>query len=152
VVLAALPEFVIGVAILLLVAVRLEWLPVDSTSVSLVGVPVAEKAKAFALPALAIALANAPYLIRMTRANTRDVVAEPYMRAAVLRGLRPVSLTFRHLLPNAAPPVVNSTAILLGSLVGGVVAIEAVFAFPGIGQLLVSAVQIRDIAVVQAWR
>jgi peptide/nickel transport system permease protein len=99
---------------------------------------------------LAIALANAPYLIRMTRANTRDVVAEPYMRAAVLRGLRPLSLTFRHLLPNAAPPVVNSTAILLGSLVGGVVAIEAVFAFPGIGQLLVSAVQIRDIAVVQA--
>lgn len=149
-VVAALPEFVIGVAILMVVGVKLGWLPVNSTTVSLVGVPVSEKAKAFILPAATIAIANAPYLIRMTRANTREIASQPYMRAAILRGLGPTSLTIRHLVPNAAPPVVNGMAILLGSLLGGVVAIEAVFAFPGLGQLMVSSVRTQDVPMVQA--
>jgi peptide/nickel transport system permease protein len=102
------------------------------------------------LPTITLAILIIPYILRLTRANTREVVSEPYVRSAVLRGVSGRSLTTRHILPNAAPPVVNALALQFVGSIGGVVVTEAVFGFPGIGQLLVESVGTRDIPMVQA--
>jgi peptide/nickel transport system permease protein len=145
----ALPEFVVGLLLALIFAGWLGWLPVDSSAVGLASQPW-EAAKAYVLPACAIAILIIPYILRLTRANTREVISEPYVRSAVLRGVSGPSLTLRHILPNAAPPVVNALALQFVGSIGGVVVTEAVFGFPGIGQLLVESVGTRDIPTVQA--
>lgn len=146
---ASLPEFLTSLLLMVVFAARLRWFPVDSTAVAFAS-SARDMLRAYALPALSVALILGPYVVRLTRANTREVVAEPFIRAAVLRGVGWMSLTFRHLLPNVAPPVVHTMALLLAGLLTGVVSVEAVFGFPGMGQLLVHAVSVRDLPVVQA--
>jgi peptide/nickel transport system permease protein len=147
--LAALPEFVIGLALVFVVGVKLGWLPVNSTAAGYTNTPVGSFS-AYVLPACAIALTIIPYVTRLARANAREVNSEPYIRAAMLRGIPGSRLTFLHVLPNAAPPVLNALALQFAGSIGGVVVTETVFGFPGIGQLLVQAVGERDIPVVQA--
>jgi peptide/nickel transport system permease protein len=146
---AALPEFVIGLLVIFVVAVRLRWLPVNSTTAGFSDSPWGDFSS-YVLPAITIALTIIPYVTRLTRANAREVNSEPYIRAAILRGVPRGRLTFLHVLPNAAPPVVNALALQLAGSIGGVVVTETVFGFPGIGQLLVQAVGTRDLPVVQA--
>jgi peptide/nickel transport system permease protein len=145
----ALPEFVIGILLILVFGVWLGWFPVESSAVGLVSNPFAAT-RSYVLPSIAVALTIVPYILRLTRANARDVISEPYVRAAVLRGLPRRMVTVGHVLPNAAPPVVNALGIQLVASIGGVVVTETVFGLPGIGQLLVQSVGTRDVPVVQA--
>jgi peptide/nickel transport system permease protein len=145
---AALPEFVIGIVLLLIVGVHLEWLPVESSALQFM--PVGSGIRYYALPALTLAIVVCPYVIRVVRVNVRDNLEAGYVRGLVLRGVGGARLTWQHIVPNAMIPVVNVIALNLGQLIGGVVVVEAVFAFPGDGNLLVDAVQTKDIPTVQA--
>jgi peptide/nickel transport system permease protein len=147
--LAALPEFVIGLLLVFVVGVKLGWLPVNSTAAGYATTPWGDF-PSYVLPAIAIAFTIIPYITRLARANAREVDSEPYIRAAILRGVHGPRLTFLHVLPNAAPPVLNALALQFAGSIGGVVVTETVFGFPGIGQLLVQAVGSRDLPVVQA--
>jgi peptide/nickel transport system permease protein len=143
----SLPEFVVGLALLVVFSVQLGWLPVESTAISFgSGLDVV---KAYVLPVFALALVLTPYIARMVRANVRETLAAPYVRAAVLRGVPSRRVTWRHVVPNASLPVINVVALSTAELIGGVVVIETVFAFPGIGKLLVDSVSSRDIPTVQ---
>lgn len=147
--LGALPEFVIGFALLVLLAVGLGWFPVESSGIAF-DLPPVDVALRYVLPALTLALVVVPYLLRMMRASTREVTRQPFVRAVQLRGIAPRRVTRAHVLPNALPPVVNVLALNLAELLSGVVVVEAVFGFPGAGQLLVTSVTAGDIPTVQA--
>jgi peptide/nickel transport system permease protein len=145
---AAFPEFVIGMLLIIVFAVNLKVLPVDSTALdqgSLLASP-----SAYVLPAITIALVSIPYPMRLMRANARDVASHAYVRSAVLRGISEPALSVRHIFPNAAPPVVTALGLQLASLVGGVIVVETLFGFPGIGQLLVQSAASRDAPTVEA--
>ncbi len=147
--LGAVPEFVAGTLLVTVFAVKLHWLPANSSQAGFVSNPF-DAASAYVLPAITIALVGTVHTMRLTRANARDVAGEPYVRAARLRGLSPARVSFHHVLPNAAPPVVGSLALRLAALLGGMVIAENVFGFPGLGQLLVDSAQNGNVPVVQA--
>lgn len=148
VILAAMPEFVIGIGLLMLFAVTLGWLPVDATAISF-GTP-AEQAKAYVLPALTLVLAMVPHIARIGRVSAREAFGAPFVQAAVLRGLPRRTVTWDHGMRNAAVPLVNAVAINIVYLLSGVIVVENVFAFPGIGQALVAAIGAGDVITVQA--
>jgi peptide/nickel transport system permease protein len=144
----SLPEFVIGLFVLMVLAVEWPVLPLESSGAAFAtGVT---RAKAYVLPVLTLAIVLAPYLVRMLRVNVRDVTGQPYVRSAVLRGLPQGLVTRRHIAPNASLPVVSVLALTIAELVGGLVVVEAVFGFPGVGKLLVDSVLSSDIPTVQA--
>ncbi|MNE04952.1 Glutathione transport system permease protein GsiC [compost metagenome] len=89
-------------------------------------------------------------MMRMTRAALINLLASPYIEMARLKGISPARIIFRHALPNALAPIINVVALNLAYLVVGVVVVEVVFVYPGLGQLLVDSVAKRDIPVVQA--
>jgi peptide/nickel transport system permease protein len=146
---SASPEFMTGLLLIFVFGFHLGWLPVDSSEAGFYNTPW-PALSSYVLPSIAIAFTIAPYVTRLTRANARDVISEPYIRAALLRGVGSARLTGRHVLPNAAPPVVNALALQFAGSIGGVVVTETVFGFPGVGQLLVQSVGERDLPVVQA--
>jgi peptide/nickel transport system permease protein len=86
----------------------------------------------------------------MTRAAILDVLRSPYVEMAVLKGVPKRRIILRHALPNALGPILNVVALVLGYLVSGVVIVEAVFAYPGLGRLLLDSVGYRDIPMIQA--
>jgi peptide/nickel transport system permease protein len=141
---ASLPEFLIALVVLLVLSVWLGWLPVGSSDV------LSGHVTGYVAPAVALAIWTFPYLARMVRANVRDVLETPYVRAARLRGIRGWRLMWGHVGPNAALPLVGVVALTAAELVGGVIVIENVFAFPGMGQLLVDSVLGGDYPVIQA--
>jgi peptide/nickel transport system permease protein len=148
VILAAMPEFVVGIGLLMLFAVQLGWLPVDSSAISF-GTPV-EQAKAYVLPALTLVLAMVPHISRIARVSAREAFGAPFVQAAVLRGLSRRRVTWDHGMRNAAVPLVSAVAINIVYLLSGVIVVENVFAFPGIGQALVQAIGGGDVITVQA--
>lgn len=148
VVLAALPEFVLGIALIMIFAVQLGWFPVDSTAVSF-GTP-SEIAAAYVLPALTLVLAMVPHISRIARASASESLDTPYVASATLRGLRPRRVMWDYGMRNAAVPMVNAVALNVVYLLGGVIVVEQVFAFPGIGQLLVEAIGNGDATMVLA--
>jgi len=91
-----------------------------------------------------------PHISRLTQVSVRETMTTPYARAAVLRGLPRRTITWRHLMPNAAGPIVNVVALDLIWLVGGVIIVENVFGFPGLGALLVESIGTGDLITVQA--
>jgi peptide/nickel transport system permease protein len=145
---AAFPEFVIGLLLIVVFATTLHWFPVDSTALNFGGL--FDTPSAYVLPAITIALGSIPYLIRLMRANAREVAGETYIRSAVLRGITEPALSLRHVLPNAAPPIVTALGLQLAGLVGGMIVAETLFGFPGIGQLIASSAASRDAPVVEA--
>ena len=148
VILAAMPEFVVGIGLLMLFAVQLGWLPVDSSAISF-GTPI-EQAKAYVLPALTLVLAMVPHIARIARVSAREAFGAPFVQAAVLRGLSRRRVTWDHGMRNAAVPLVSAVAINIVYLLSGVIVVENVFAFPGIGQALVQAIGGGDVITVQA--
>lgn len=144
----SLPEFVIGLGMLVLFAVKIPVLPIESSAAAF-GTGL-EVPMAYVLPIITLALILTPYMARMVRANVREVSSHPFVRSAVLRGLQPRRIMWRHIVPNASLPVINVIALTTADLVGGVVIIESVFGLPGLGQLLVNSVSDKDIPVVQA--
>lgn len=143
----SLPEFVVGIALLFVFAVKLGILPIESSGAAL-GSGL-EVVRAYALPVLTLTIVLVPYMARMVRASVRDIAGQPFVRSAALRGVSHRRLVWRHVVPNASLPVVNVITLTMAELIAGVVIIETVFAFPGIGQLLVSSVSSKDIPVVQ---
>ncbi len=142
------PEFFVAYLLILLFSSWLQWFP------SLANVnddmPLLERAYRAALPALTLTLVIVAHMMRMTRAAIINLLASPYIEMARLKGASPSDVILKHALPNAWAPIVNVIAFNLAYLVVGVVVVEVVFVYPGIGQLMVDAVKSRDIPVVQA--
>ena len=102
------------------------------------------------LPALTLTMAVTAQMMRMTRAAIINLLASPYIEMARLKGISPIRVILKHALPNALAPIINVIALNLAYLITGVVVIEVVFVYPGVGQLFVDSVKNRDIPVVQA--
>lgn len=102
------------------------------------------------LPALTLTLVVTAHMMRMTRAAIINLLASPYIEMARLKGMSPIRVVLRHAVPNALAPIINVVALNLAYLITGVVVVEVVFVYPGLGQLMIDAVSNRDIAVVQA--
>jgi peptide/nickel transport system permease protein len=109
-----------------------------------------DKLYATFLPALTLTLVVTAHMMRMTRAAIINLMASPYIEMARLKGLSPLRIVLRHALPNALAPIITVIALNLAYLITGVVVVEVVFVYPGLGQLMVDSVAKRDIAVVQA--
>lgn len=145
---AAAPEFVIGIGLVVLFAtVVFHWLP----PVSLVppGTSVLAQPKILVLPVLTLVIVVFPYLFRMMRASMIEVLESEYIEMAKLKGVSRGRLLLVHALPNAIAPTVQVVALTFAYLAGGVVVVEYVFGFPGIGQGLMNAVVARDIPTIQ---
>jgi peptide/nickel transport system permease protein len=146
--LAALPEFVVGILLILLLSTSVfHLLP----AVSLVppGTSVFQNPIILVLPVLTLSLVCFPYLYRMTRASVIEVLGSEYIEMARLKGVGTLRLTFVHVLLNALAPVVQVVALTLAYLAGGVVLVEFVFGYPGVGQGLLEAIVARDVPVIQ---
>jgi len=109
-----------------------------------------EKLHAIFLPCMTLTLVVVAHMMRQTRAAIINILASPFIEMARLKGIKRARIIVLHALPNALSPVINVVAINLAYLVVGVVVVEVVFVYPGLGQLLVDAVSKRDIPVVQA--
>ena len=147
-VMAALPEFVIAIGLVILLATLvLQLFP----PVSLVapGASVWSDPRIMVLPALTLVIAVVPYIYRMIRGSMIEALESEYVEMARLKGVSQLALLLRHALPNAVAPTVQAIALTFAYLAGGVVVVEYVFGFPGIGQGLVNAVNNRDIPTVQ---
>jgi len=144
----SIPEFVMGTLLLYAFAVNIGLFPV--MSVVNMAQSTGDAIRMMTLPAVTLAIAMAVYAIRMLRDNLIEVLDSDYIRMAILKGVPLRRVVLRHALPNALVPALNVTALNLAYLIGGVVVVEKVFAFPGIGTLLVDAVFLRDAPVVEA--
>jgi len=142
------PEFFMAYVLILLLAVINPILP--SLSNIYDGMPLGERLEKTWLPALTLTLVVTAHMMRMTRASIINLLASPYIEMARLKGISPMRVIVRHALPNALAPIINVIALNLAYLITGVVVVEVVFVYPGIGQLFVDSVKIRDIPVVQA--
>ena len=147
--LAALPEFVIGIGLVLLFATNVSHI---FPAVSII--PPGEHAwnvpKVVVLPAATLIIAVTPYISRIMRASMVEVLESDYVTMARLKGLPNRTVIWRHAVPNAIVPAIQVSALQLAYMAGGVVLVEVVFNFPGIGSALVDAVGNRDIPEVQA--
>jgi peptide/nickel transport system permease protein len=135
----SLPAFVLGPLLVLVFSVWLGWLPVSGR----------EGPASLVLPAVTLGMALAAVISRMVRSSLLEALAEDYVRTARAAGADDRTVLLRHALPNAALPVVTVIGLQLGALLGGAVVTETVFAWPGVGQLTVEAIQRRDYPVVQ---
>jgi peptide/nickel transport system permease protein len=147
--LAGLPEFVIGIALTLLLATNvLHVLP--AASLLNPQESIWSQLNLVLLPAITLALAITPYIARMTRASMIEVLESDYVAMARLKGLRERRVLLRYAFPNASAPTFQAIALCLAYLIGGVVVVETVFQYPGVGLALVSAIDDRDLPTIQA--
>lgn len=142
------PEFFMAYVLILFFAVLNPIFP--SLSNIFEGMAFSERLEKSMLPALTLTLVVTAHMMRMTRAAIINLLASPYIEMARLKGLSPIRVIVKHALPNALAPIINVVALNLAYLITGVVVVEVVFVYPGIGQLFVDSVKIRDIPVVQA--
>lgn len=142
------PEFFLAYILILLLAVLNPMLP--SLSSIFPDMSFGERLEKTLLPALTLTLVVTAHMMRMTRAAIINLLASPYIEMARLKGISPARVIVFHALPNALAPIINVIALNLAYLVTGVVVVEVVFVYPGIGQMFVDSVKIRDIPVVQA--
>ena len=144
----SLPEFFIAYILIIIFAVNVSWFP--SLSTVFAGMPFGARVHETTLPAVTLTLLVAAHMLRMTRSSVLSVMSTPYIEMAFLKGAKRNRVITRHALPNAAAPIITVIALNLAYLVVGVVVIEAVFVYPGLGQLMVDAVSKRDVPVIQA--
>lgn len=144
----ALPEFFVAYVLILVFAVQLGWLPALATVDDETTFP--EHVGRATLPAVTLMLVVLAHMMRMTRAAIVNVLDSPYLEMAALKGLSPGRRVLRHALPNAWGPIATVVAFNMAFLMVGVVVVEAVFVYPGIGQLMVDSVSSRNMPVVQA--
>ncbi|WP_321936322.1 ABC transporter permease [Paraburkholderia sp. J8-2] len=136
----SVPTFLTGILLIQLFAVKLRILPSGGGSTPAYIV----------MPALVIGLYNAGVIARFVRSSALEVIGQRYILAARARRVSEWTLIVRHVMPNAALPLLTLLGFLLGGLIGGSAVIEAVYAWPGVGNLLIDSVNSRDVAVVQA--
>jgi peptide/nickel transport system permease protein len=143
-----LPEFVSALVLVNVFALGLGWFPPSATALS--GATAGEWLRQLILPAIAASFVLAGYIIRMTRAGVIDELKKPYVRTATLKGLSRRTVIVRHVLRNALLPTITVIALSFGWLIGGLVVIENVFSYPGLGRLMTTAVERKDIPLLQA--
>lgn len=144
----SLPEFFIGYLLILFFAVKFGMATFPATVYDSMGF--VERLKAIALPTATLVLVVLAHMMRMTRAAILSVMSSAYMETAELKGLSAFRAIVKHAAPNALAPIINVIALNLAYLVVGVVVVEVVFVYPGMGQYMVDAVTVRDMPVVQA--
>jgi len=144
----SLPEFMISYILIFFFSVQLFWAP-SFASISDT-MSLGTKLQTIALPVAVLTLVVLAHMMRMTRAAILNVMQSAYIETAELKGMTTFNVIYRHAFPNAIAPIVNVVMINLAYLVVGVVVVEVVFAYPGMGQYLVDAVVKRDVPVVLA--
>lgn len=144
----SLPEFFIGYLLIYFISVKLRWFP----SVAIINdtMSLGDKLSAIALPVAVLTMVVLAHMMRMTRAAILNVMQSAYVETAELKGLTPFNVIRKHAFPNAIAPIVNVVMLNLAYLVVGVVIVEVIFVYPGMGQYLVDHVAKRDVPVVQA--
>jgi len=145
---SSIPEFVIGTFLVVVVGVQLALLPVLATPPAKAG-PL-EVARYLLMPALAMAIVYFGYIARMTRAGTIDVLESDYIRTAPMKGLTTDQTIRRHVLRNALVPTVAVIGVQIGYLFGGIIGVEKIFNYNGMGQMMLFAAQRKDIPVLTA--
>ncbi len=144
----ALPEFVTGVFLIIVFGLWLKVLPASS-AISQDASPL-RNVESLLLPSMALGFVIFGYISRMMRSSLADVMGKDYIRTAVLKGLPRSSVIFRHAVRNALLPTVTVIASLVGWMVGGLVVVESLFSYPGLGRLLLDAAMRQDLPVLQA--
>lgn len=144
----SLPEYFLGLLLILFLSVQFNVLPSLADTYS--GMSFPEWLRATTLPALTLVLVTVAQMMRMTRTAVLSVMDQAYVETAFLKGLRTKRVVLRHALPNAAAPIVNVVAFNIAYLITGVVLVEAIFNYNGLGRFMVDAVAKRDLPLVQA--
>jgi peptide/nickel transport system permease protein len=144
----SMPEFFLGYLMIFIFAVNLGWLPSLATVYN--SMPFEKRIVVVAMPAVCLTLLVTAHMLRMTRSSVLAIMSQPYIEMAFLKGISRARVIFVHALPNAAAPIITVVALNLAYLIVGVVVIESVFVYPGIGQYMVDGVSKRDLPVVQA--
>ncbi len=135
----SLPSFWLGILLMYVFSVQLHWLPVAGW----------DSAKHIILPAVTLGAGGAAIVARMTRSSMLEVVNQDYIRTAKAKGLKGYIIILKHALRNALIPVITVVGLQFGSLLGGTVLVESVFAVNGLGRMIVDAIRTRDIPIVQ---
>ncbi len=144
----AIPNFWLGILVLLLFALWLDWLPAGGRRVALVDHPV-DSLRFMILPAGTLALSTSAVLVRFVRASMLEVLHQDYIRTAYAKGLPFRTIMYKHALRNALIPAVTVLGMQIGLLLTGAIVVELVFSWPGLGQLILGAIMGRDYQLVQ---
>jgi peptide/nickel transport system permease protein len=144
----SLPEFVIGSLLILTFGVL--WAVLPAVTIVQPDASIGELAPNLILPAVTLIIVMVAYIIRMVRTSLINVMTSDYVQMATLKGLPRRRIVLAHALPNALLPTISAVALTVAWLIGGVVIVETIFNYPGVGRLMVSAVQDRDLPLVQA--
>jgi peptide/nickel transport system permease protein len=145
---SSIPEFVTGTILVVVVGVQLQWLPV--LAIPPRGADPLTELRYLLMPALAMAIVYFGYIARMTRAGTIEVLQSDYTRTATMKGLTTGQVMTRHVLRNALIPTVAVIAVQIGYLFGGIIAVERIFNYNGMGQTMLFAAQRKDIPTLTA--
>ena len=144
----SVPDFFVAYILMAVFAVNFQIFPAISNVSS--GMGFWERFYVSALPVLTLTLISIAHLMRMTRASIVNLLASPYIEMAKLKGIKPARIIVKHALPNAWAPIIQVVILNFAFMVVGVVIIEVVFVYPGLGALMVDSVQLRNMPVVQA--
>ncbi|RWI16493.1 ABC transporter permease [Mesorhizobium sp.] len=144
----SVPEFFVAALLTFVFSVQLGWLP----SIAFVRPhqSVWEQARSLILPTSVLTLVVLAHMVRMTRTAILNVLSSAYVETAILKGMKRRDIVLWHALPNAVAPILNVIAVVLAYLVAGVVVVETIFAYPGLGRLMVESVAVRDVPLIQA--
>jgi len=145
---SSIPEFVTGTVLVVVVGVQLKLLPVIATTPP--GASIPTQVAALLMPATAMAIVYFGYIARMTRAGTIEVLQSDYTRTAAMKGLTPNQVMRKHVLRNALIPTVAVIAVQVGYLFGGIIAVEKIFTYNGMGQTMLFAAQNKDLPMLTA--
>jgi peptide/nickel transport system permease protein len=145
---SSIPEFVTGTILVVVVGVALRWLPVLATPPDNADIPT--QIRYLLMPAVAMAIVYFGYIARMTRAGTIEVLQSDYIRTATMKGLTTRATMLHHVLRNALVPTVAVIAVQIGYLFGGIIAVEKIFNYNGMGQTMLRAAQQKDIPMLTA--
>ena len=143
----SLPEFVTGVLLIIVFSLTLDLFPTTSGIPS--GTSPLTRPQILVLPMLTLTGVMFAYIMRMTRANVIEVMQASYVRTAILKGLPMRKVIFQHVVPNAMLPTISIIAMNMGWMLGGLIIVENVFAYPGLGQLLLTSINTRDVPLLQ---
>ncbi len=143
-----IPEFVLGTVLILVFSIWLGWLP--GIVITRPDAPIQDFLGDIILPVIALAGIMTAHILRMVRTSVIDVMSSEYVKMATLKGVPYWTMVRRHVLPNSLVPAINLIALTIAWMLGGVVVIEVVFNYPGIGRLIVDAIGDRDLPLVQA--
>ncbi|MCA8967096.1 MAG: ABC transporter permease, partial [Planctomycetes bacterium] len=143
-----IPEFVSATLLILVFSVWLGWLP--GVVIVSADVPVGELLRQIVLPVVTASMVLTAHILRMVRTSVIEVLASDHVQMARLKGVPYWRMVFRHVLPSALLPAINVIALTLAWLLGGLVVIEVVFNYPGLGRLMIESISHRNLPVVQA--